>query len=379
MQKITVSSNEAGQRLDKLLGKYLSNAPMSFVYKMLRKKNIKLNGKKAQGNEKLTKGDQVEVFLSDDTWQKFAGAPGAEKQLPADLARAMESSIRLSVIYEDPDILILNKPSGMLSQKAAPSDLSLNEYMIAYLLKKGDLKLAELATFRPSVCNRLDRNTSGLVAAGKSLTGLQVMSRLLRERCAGKYYLAIVSGTIAEKTGHQAWLKKDEKTNQVTILSRPEEGAERIETEYEPLDASGGYTLLRVHLLTGKTHQIRAHLAYLGHPLAGDRKYGHNARTEIREPVRQMLHSYELVMPANLPELPELAGKNFFAAPPADFRRFADTLGLKLPEKTQQRTCYRREHKLPTGNMRRSEKGEQNSHGNLVHTRASRLHTRRTD
>ena len=127
MQKITVSSNEAGQRLDKLLGKYLSNAPMSFVYKMLRKKNIKLNGKKAQGNEKLTKGDQVEVFLSDDTWQKFAGAPGAEKQLPADLARAIESSIRLSVIYEDPDILILNKPSGMRSQKAAPSDLSLNE------------------------------------------------------------------------------------------------------------------------------------------------------------------------------------------------------------------------------------------------------------
>ena len=166
MQKITVSANEAGQRLDKLLGKYLSKAPMSFVYKMLRKKNIKLNGKKAQGNEKLTKGDQVEVFLSDDTWQKFAGAPGAEKQLPADLARAMESSIRLSVIYEDPDILILNKPSGMLSQKAAPSDLSLNEYMIAYLLKKGDLKLAELATFRPSVCNRLDRNTSGLVTAG---------------------------------------------------------------------------------------------------------------------------------------------------------------------------------------------------------------------
>ena len=198
MQKITVSSNEAGQRLDKLLGKYLSNAPMSFVYKMLRKKNIKLNGKKAQGNEKLTKGDQVEVFLSDDTWQKFAGAPGAEKQLPADLARAMESSIRLSVIYEDPDILILNKPSGMLSQKAAPSDLSLNEYMIAYLLKKGDLKLAELATFRPSVCNRLDRNTSGLVTAGKSLAGLQQLSEILRDRTVKKYYLTIVKGAMTE-------------------------------------------------------------------------------------------------------------------------------------------------------------------------------------
>lgn len=110
------------------------------------------------------------------------GAPGAEKQLPADLARAMESSIRLSVIYEDPNILILNKPSGMLSQKAAPSDLSLNEYMIAYLLKKGDLKLAELATFRPSVCNRLDRNTSGLVTAGKALYRLQQLSEILRDR-----------------------------------------------------------------------------------------------------------------------------------------------------------------------------------------------------
>ena len=215
MQKITVSSNEAGQRLDKLLGKYLSNAPMSFVYKMLRKKNIKLNGKKAQGNEKLTKGDQVEVFLSDDTWQKFAGAPGAEKQLPADLARAIESSIRLSVIYEDPDILILNKPSGMLSQKAAPSDLSLNEYMIAYLLKKGDLKLAELATFRPSVCNRLDRNTSGLVTAGKSLAGLQQLSEILRDRTVKKYYLTIVDGVIKDRQKIEAF--------QIEILKHKDE------------------------------------------------------------------------------------------------------------------------------------------------------------
>ena len=188
---------------------------MSFVYKMLRKKNIKLNGKKAQGNEKLTKGDQVEVFLSDDTWQKFAGAPGAEKQLPADLARAMESSIRLSVIYEDPDILILNKPSGMLSQKAAPSDLSLNEYMIAYLLKKGDLKLAELATFRPSVCNRLDRNTSGLVTAGKSLAGLQQLSEILRDRTVKKYYLTIVDGVIKDRQKIEAF--------QIEILKHKDE------------------------------------------------------------------------------------------------------------------------------------------------------------
>ena len=251
MQKITVSANEAGQRLDKLLGKYLSNAPMSFVYKMLRKKNIKLNGKKAQGNEKLTKGDQVEVFLSDDTWQKFAGAPGAEKQLPADLARAMKSSIRLSVIYEDPDILILNKPSGMLSQKAAPSDLSLNEYMIAYLLKKGDLKPAELATFRPSVCNRLDRNTSGLVTAGKSLAGLQQLSEILRDRTVKKYYLTIVDGVIKDRQKIEGYLLKNEMTNQVKILKEAKGEAKPIATEYIPLEDNGQQTILKVHLISG--------------------------------------------------------------------------------------------------------------------------------
>ena len=274
MQKITVSSNEAGQRLDKLLGKYLSNAPMSFVYKMLRKKNIKLNGKKAQGNEKLTKGDQVEVFLSDDTWQKFAGAPGAEKQLPADLARAMESSIRLSVIYEDPNILILNKPSGMLSQKAAPSDLSLNEYMIAYLLKKGDLKLAELATFRPSVCNRLDRNTSGLVTAGKSLAGLQQLSEILRDRTVKKYYLTIVDGVIKDRQKIEGYLLKNEMTNQVKILKEAKGEAKPIATEYIPLADNGQQTILKVHLITGRTHQIRVHTQYAGHPIALDDKYG---------------------------------------------------------------------------------------------------------
>lgn len=321
MKLITIGANESGQRLDKFLGKYLDLAGKGFLYKMLRKKNITLNGKKAEGMEMLHQGDEVRLFLSDETIEKFHTVK----------TRETAPAVSLNIIYEDNNILLINKPAGMLSQKARPEDLSLCEYLTENLLRRGELTEEDLRAFQPGVCNRLDRNTSGLIAAGKSLTGLQVMSRLLRERRTEKYYLAIVFGTVAEKTRHKAWLKKEEATNQVTIFSRPVSGADSIETEYEPLDTAKDYTLLRVHLLTGRTHQIRAHLAYLGHPLAGDRKYGMKNSSAVREPARQMLHSFELGMPASLPELPELAGKHFYAAPPADFQRFARMLGLHIP------------------------------------------------
>ena len=170
MQEIIVSVNEAGQRFDKLLAKYLNEAPKSFIYKMLRKKNIVLNGKKATGNEKLTVGDSVKIFLADDTIAKFS------KQ------EIVRTKVKLDIVYEDANVLMINKPVGMLSQKADAKDTSVVEHVISYLLDSGQITEEELRSFKPSICNRLDRNTSGLIIAGKSMVGLQVMGGLFKER-----------------------------------------------------------------------------------------------------------------------------------------------------------------------------------------------------
>ena len=171
MRMLTVSKNEAGQRLDKLLAKYLNLAGKSFIYKMMRKKNITLNGKKCDGSEHLTEGDEIKLFLAEETIEKFSEVKIQKVQKK-----------KLDIVYEDEHILLINKPSGMLSQKAKETDESLVEYLIDYLLDSGKLKKEDLACFRPSVCNRLDRNTSGIVAAGRSLPGLQIMSEVIKDR-----------------------------------------------------------------------------------------------------------------------------------------------------------------------------------------------------
>lgn len=170
MRMLTVSKNEAGQRLDKLLAKYLNLAGKSFIYKMMRKKNITLNGKKCDGSEHLTEGDEIKLFLAEETIEKFSEVKIQKVQKK-----------KLDIVYEDEHILLINKPSGMLSQKAKETDESLVEYLIDYLLDSGKLKKEDLACFRPSVCNRLDRNTSGIVAAGRSLPGLQIMSEVIKD------------------------------------------------------------------------------------------------------------------------------------------------------------------------------------------------------
>lgn len=319
MQQVQIREPEAGQRLDKFLKKLLAQAPPSFLYRMLRKKNIVLNGAKAEGKEKLQAGDTITLFLSEETIEKFQKPPVDDA-----LLRQRYPCIPLEILYESDDLLVINKPAGMLSQKSSAKDISANEYIIGYLLQSKAVKADALSTFRPSVVNRLDRNTSGALAAGKTLKGLQEMSRQFKEHKLGKYYRCLVSGSVTQSQTMSGWLKKDPKTNQVTITEKQPaanagaaaEGKEResrlIRTAIRPLEQYDGFTLLEVQLLTGRSHQIRAHLAHLGHPIVGDPKYGDDAvneRFRKRCGIRfQLLHSCRMelldgtVIEAPLPE-----------------------------------------------------------------------------
>ena len=328
MKQITVTKNEAGQRADKLLAKYLKEAPKSFLYKMMRKKNIVLNGKKMQGNEILQVGDELKLFLADETVEKFQGSvPGGAGQGKGGGAKSGETlpdPKKLPVIYEDENIVLLNKPVGMLSQKAQPQDISAVEYLLAHLLENGSITREQLRSFRPSVCNRLDRNTTGILIAGKSLVGLQTMSELLRDRSVHKYYCCIVKGKM-EGTQHlKGYLVKDHATNQVRVSKEPPKNGEAqpIETKYRVIASDGNLTLLEVLLLTGRSHQIRAHLSSIGHPILGDPKYGDaglNARYKSQGVKHQLLHAWRLEFPEVKGELSYLSDKTFMAPPPGIF------------------------------------------------------------
>lgn len=301
MKQLIIGKNEAGQRFDKYLAKYLKEAPKSFIYKMLRKKNITLNGKKADGSEKLVQGDEIKLFLADETVEKFSRPDGSSGSSAFVLPACNPD--KLEVVFENEDIIMMNKPSGMLSQKAVPEDISLIEYMTAYLLKKGDLTAELLKTFQPGICNRLDRNTSGIVVGGKTIKGLQEMSEAFKMRTIHKYYLCLVKGTIKSRNTIDGFLIKDESTNKVTISKDKSNDSEAlpIKTEYIPIATTSSLTLLKVNLITGRSHQIRAHLASIGHPIIGDFKYGDSALNEVYKKKynikSQLLHAYEVVYP----------------------------------------------------------------------------------
>lgn len=342
MQKLTITSYEAGQRLDKLLAKYLNQAGKGFLYKMMRKKNITLNGKKCDGSERLEVGDEVSLFFSDETIKTFTGGASAPASVPDGQKKTSgkpsgekekPAGKPLSVIYEDSHVLIVNKPSGVLSQKAKDSDYSLNEQIIDYLISSGHLPKEKLATFRPSICNRLDRNTSGLVVAGTSLAGLQVMNEVFKDRSIHKYYQCLVKGQMRKSQRIEGFLTKNERTNKVSISDRETPGSVPIVTEYVPITGNETMTLLQVTLITGRSHQIRAHLASVGHPVLGDFKYGDRKLNEVLQKKyriqSQMLHSWKLVMPKTLKEpLSYLSGREFFAPLPQEFEKVMKAEGI---------------------------------------------------
>lgn len=316
MQELTITDLEAGQRLNKYMMKYLNQAPSSFIYKMLRKKNITRNGKKASGDEILECGDVIKVFLADETIEKFRVVQ-ASKQT---------SGITLQILYQDPDILAVHKPVGVLSQKAQKNDYSINEAIVDYCLSMQILTEKQLETFHPSISNRLDRNTSGIILAGISLKGSQTLARILKGHTCEKYYYTIVAGEMKHCIHEKAYIVKDTKKNQSKIQKHESPGASMIETAFTPICTKNGFTLLQVQLFTGKSHQIRAHLQSLGYPMAGDTKYGNPAvNRKLRERYHlnhQLLHAGRLV----LPDIPEITDPL-----PAEFQKVADGLGLKLP------------------------------------------------
>lgn len=339
MKQLRVENGEDGQRLDKYLKRKLSYAPSSFIYKMLRKKNITLNGKKADGSELLSAGDQVTFFLSDGTFDKFRLGTEADSPMAQERDRDDRNALNgiiaegkkagnLEVLYEDRDVLLVVKPAGILSQKAAPGDVSVNEWLLSYLLEKAEDPLAlyrSFREFRPAVCNRLDRNTAGILICARSLKGSRVMTELIRERKIRKFYRMVVLGEMEKGGRIEGWICKDHESNKVTFSARKIPDADYSMTLYEIVRKGNGMTLVEAELVTGRSHQLRVQFASLGFPIAGDPKYGdrekmHSVmeRYHIR---RQLLFCCRLEFPPMEGDCSALSGRKIQAPLPALYTR----------------------------------------------------------
>lgn len=298
MIKITVDSQNEGRRLDKFIFNYLKDAPSSFVYKMLRKKNIVLNTKKADGKELLNKGDEITLFLSDETVLKFSGNKTS--------GYSETFRVKPVVLFENKDILIVDKPQNMLSQKSADSDISINEICLNYLIDKGEVNEDTLKIYTPSVINRLDRNTSGVILFAKTYMCARTLSEAIRNRTIKKFYYCIVKGIVKKDTLLEGFISKDERSNTVRIEKNEFPGSSQIRTGYKSIATSSDASLLEVELITGKTHQIRAHLASVGHPVIGDPKYGDS---DINALYKKNFHVNGQLLFSCRVEFPQLAGE----------------------------------------------------------------------
>lgn len=297
MKEFRISANEADQRIDRFIKKFLPDAPLGLIYKYLRTKKIKVNGGKVQQNYRLQEGDVVE-FRSEVAVEELNESRTARKTEQAE--RLLESPQEFEVAFEDANVLAVSKPAGLLihSDESGPQN-TLADQVLAYLIKNGSYQPAKETTFTPAPCNRLDRNTSGLVLFGKNYPALQALNEMIRNQMVEKYYLALVAGTMDNDSELKGYLSKDEEANQVKIYPTERPNTLAVHTRYRVLGTSEGFTLLEVELITGRSHQIRAHLASIGHPVCGDPKYGDravNLRLKRECGVRyQLLHAYRLL------------------------------------------------------------------------------------
>lgn len=322
MKEIALTEKEAGQTLIRFLRRLFPTQKDSFFYKMLRKKIIVLNGRKATGKEVLAPADVLNIYFSDETFEKLT-AGRRESSLYDELLQADFGTPE--IIFENEDYLAMNKPAGLLSQKASPHDISANEILLSYVIREGALSREDFSLFHPSISNRLDRNTSGILFFAKTLAGQQALAGALRERTMEKDYLAIVHGRVESAREMTAYLRKDPVTNKVTVQRTPFPGAREIRTGISPLSSGRGLTLLSVRLHTGASHQIRAQLSAAGHPIVFDPKYGDKGADRGLPGAakgRQMLHSWRSVLPD---------GRELICPPPADMTAVMDYAGLTVP------------------------------------------------
>ena len=287
MKELTIKQNDAGQRLDRFVSKAVPMLPSSLAQKYIRLKRIKLNGKGAKRDIKLAVGDTVQLYINDEFFE-----PPTE-----DNAFLKLTVPDLDILYEDENLLLVNKKAGVLCHSdGAWSYNTLIAHIQAYLYASGEYRPRTENAFAPALCNRIDRNTSGIVIAAKNAEALRILNAKIKNREVEKYYLAAVHGEVKPKSGRlEGYLFKDAKKNQVFVSDRSVVGSKTAVTDYKTLQVKDGLTLLECRLITGRTHQIRAQLAHAGHPLLGDGKYGSERQNRPYGEKGQALCSYGVV------------------------------------------------------------------------------------